>query len=358
MNARAPQVQELIRSTLPSTRPHLAVPVPLDPAGVRGPTKRQAERSSAWRRSSRGLYLPAQVDDDVPEQRILEAAMTLPFSAPGLTGWAALRWRGATWFSGRRNDGQRLPVTLLVSDHKIRAQPGVVVCEERRSFADGELLDGVPVVCAACAVAFEMRYAASIREAVVAFEMAAFHDLLSIAELASHLACLNGWTGVPQARQALALLDENSWSPQESRLRLLWMTAGLPALLTNRPVFDRTGRHIATPDLFDTSTGLAIEYDGRHHLAAAQRWRDRAREEAMRHAGIEAVTVVEGDQQRPTELLLRLRGARERARAAGHRRRMWTVTPPPWWVPTWTVAQRRQLDADQRRRLLRYRLSD
>ncbi|MFS3127190.1 hypothetical protein ACLM5J_02165 [Nocardioides sp. Bht2] len=355
MSCRRHPIQEQIRSMLPSARPHLAVPVAVDPDGVNGPTKRQAEVSRGWRRTSRGLYLPTSVDAALPEQRIVEAAMCLPSQAAGLTGWAALRWRGATWFGGRRANGEEVPVTLLVGDHKVREQPGFVVSEERRSFANWEILDGVPVACAAGAVAFDMRYAPSQREAVVTFEMAAFHDLVSVAELASYLACLNGWTGVRQAREALGLLDENSWSPQESRLRLLWMAAGLPSLLSNRPIFDQWGRHIATPDLFEPQSGLAIEYDGRAHLESAQRRRDVARAEAMRRAGLEVVVVVEGEQRRPDELLDRLQAALSRARVGAANSRLWTTTPPSWWVPTWTVEQRRQLDFEQRRRILGHR---
>jgi len=37
--------------------------------------------------------------------------------------------------------------------------------------------------------------------------------------------------------------------------------------------------------------------------------------------------------------------------------RAWTIEPPPWWISTTTVAERRSLDQAQRERLLRYRLT-
>jgi hypothetical protein len=49
--------------------------------------------------------------------------------------------------------------------------------------------------------------------------------------------------------------------------------------------------------------------------------------------------------------------ARERARFAAPGRRAWTVEPPAWWIRTDTVARRRALDEDQRRRMLGYRIS-
>lgn len=75
----------------------LTDPVRPDPRGVRGPTPKQA-RGPYWRRTSRGLFVPAEVDGGLPEQRVVEAAAVLP-AFGGVTGWGALRWMGAQWCS-------------------------------------------------------------------------------------------------------------------------------------------------------------------------------------------------------------------------------------------------------------------
>src|SRR5512141_2665922 len=107
----------------------LVWPVRIDPLGRAGPTRAQA-RSRRWRRCSRGLYLPAEVELTV-EQRIVEAAALLP-AYGGVTGWAALRWLGGTWFDGAaRNSQDQRPVVLALGDRTIRPKPDIRTSEER-----------------------------------------------------------------------------------------------------------------------------------------------------------------------------------------------------------------------------------
>ncbi len=64
-----------------------------------------------WRRSSHGMFVPADEAAGEVEQRIVEAAAVLPWFG-GVTGWAALRWLGALWFGGEAADGiTRCPST-------------------------------------------------------------------------------------------------------------------------------------------------------------------------------------------------------------------------------------------------------
>jgi hypothetical protein len=125
--------------------------------------------------------------------------------------------------------------------------------------------------------------------------------------------------------------------------------------LCNVPVFDRSGRHLGTPDLFDPVAGVAGEYDSALHLVGAQRRRDRNREERFRGVGLEYFSLFTGDmadRDRTVEMMHRVR---QRARFAGEHDRAWTLDTPPWWVPTFTVEQRRLLEPWQRERWLRLR---
>ena len=331
----------------------MTLPTRVDPLGLRGPTRKKA-RGREWRRTSRGWFVPADAPSDSPEQRILEASVVLPLGGC-VSGWSALRWAGGFWFTGTRADQSLRPVQLHTGDHNIRPQEGFVISEERISFLDMRVIDGVPVASPAFAAGFEMRYAPTPGEAAVVFEMAAYNDLLSREELAAQLVELDGWTGIPQARAVLPELDENYWSPQEVRLHQIWRQAELPPLLVNRPVFDRAGNHLATPDLLDEEAGLALEYDGAHHLDLHRRRADRGREERLRHAGIEYVTVVADDARDLDSLHGRLRRARARARFAAPSARGWTTELPAWWVPTFTVEQRRELRRSARETWLRLR---
>ena len=298
--------------------------------------------------------MPADVSRDVVEQRIVEAAAVLPPGA-AVTGWAALRWAGGVWFDGLGPDGTgELPVTLAVGDSTIGSQPGFEISEEHLRPYDLELIDGLPVTSPERSVTYLMRHADTLLEAVIAVDMAAYNDLVSVAEVAAYVPTMPAWTGIQQCRTATALANENAWSPREVGVRLTWERhARLPRLLANQPVFDTRGRHIGTPDLLDEEAGVVIEYDGALHLAGAQRRRDRDREEALRRVGLEYLTVLAGDPQ--PHLVARMQSVRQRAVSRPARPREWTTEFPDWWTPTASVDQRRSLDQVQRDRLLRLR---
>lgn len=335
--------------------PLLVRPVRVDPSGDHGPTKRQAQ-GRHWRRSSRGLYLPATVDATVPEQRILEAAAVLP-EVGGVTGWAGLRWAGAAWFDGLTPGGKSLlDVDLATCYQDIRSQPGFHVWQERLGPVEVERLDDVQMTTPVRSLFFAMRYAPSVREAVKCMDMAAFSDICSISEARDYFLAHPGWTGVPQARDALDLADENSWSPAETGLRIVWVVdAGLPHPLCNRPVFDRRGNLIGAPDLLDPESGACGEYDGTLHLKTAQRARDNQRAARFRDHGLEPFNIMSTDMTNRSVVAEQMHAARRRAKWEAESRRTWTTTPPPWWLETHTVALRRALDAEQRARILRHR---
>jgi hypothetical protein len=335
-------------------RPGLVAPVRVDPNGVDGPSPRQA-RSKRWRRTSRGFYVPSSVGQSV-EQRIVEAAAPLP-TGGGVTGWAALRWCGATWFDGLTPSGkEELPVVLASCYGDIRAQDGFMVCQERLSRCDVTTVDGLPVTIPARSVCFEMRYARTLRDAVVAFDMAAFADLVTTEEQWAYILDHPGWTGIPQARDVMTLVDENSWSPWETRLRVVWiLVAGLPAPLCNRPLFDHDGRHIGTPDIFDPDAGVVGEYDGAAHLNSAQRAKDLSREAVFRRHGLEYFAVVGADMSSHATVAERMADAHRRGRSRRTTRPSWTLTPPSWWTESHTVEQRRALTGRARAAVLRQR---
>lgn len=252
--------------------------------------------------------------------------------------------------------GRELPVPLLVPNHRIRTQPGFTISAERMTPDDRFVADGLPVTSAVRALAFEMRYADSLVEAVKLMDLAAAADLVSREEARRYTEeYLSGWTGVDRCRQAVALADENCWSRMETEMRLHWLMLGIRRILCNHPVFDLNGRHIGTPDLLDPEAGLLGEYDGAVHLEGKQRAKDLRREGAFRRVGLECVTMMAGDRRDPADFLQRTLDARRRGLAAAGEPRRWTVEPPAWWTPTVTVAQRRALTAEQRARFLRRR---
>ena len=330
-------------------RPGLVAPVRVDPAGLTGPTRAQA-RGRRWRTTSRGLHVPVSAPSDDPQQRSVEAAALLRDDREAVTGWAALHWLGARWFDGTRADGSQRPVPLVTS-REVSGRPGVLVSQEHLRHREVVSVDGLAVTVPVRSVSFETRYAGSWWDAVVALDMACYSDLVTIDEMAAYAAVIGPWTGIGQLRKAVSHADENAWSPREVVMRLRWTEeAERPRPSCNIPVFDRHGRHLGTPDLFDSRHGVAGEYEGAVHLAGSQRVRDVRREALFREAGVEVVTMLADEP--PGAFVLRLHQAYDRA---GRHARGWTVVPPPWWVPTDTVARRRALTPSQCDRLLGYR---
>lgn len=321
-----------------------------------GPTPWQA-RSGRWRKTGWGHYVPA----DTPvtaRQRVVEAAALWPGGA--VTGWAALAWRRACWFAGTATDGSSLPVDIHVGVARGPRRQRDVAAATQESAPPWavERLGGIRVVLSIWAVAFAMRHAGSVAEAVRVFDMAAYDDLVTIEELTRCTKDVMGIrTGVPQLRAALPLLSENSWSPQEPGMRCIWhVQAGRPMPLANRPVFDLAGRHIGTPDMIDVEAGVYGQYEGAAvHLVGAQRSSDIRQDAVYRDLGLEGVTMVAADLSDPRPFIGRLGEAYARAGRRASTERRWLLEPPPWWVPTVTVAQRRALVGPQRDRLLAYR---
>lgn len=327
---------------------------PLRRTDVDGPSDWET-RSGAFRRAAQGLWVPAGVEP-TPEQRIVEGAAVLP-GYGAVTGWAALRWCGALWFEGLDRDQRPRPVPVAVgTEHAVRPRAGVELSQEILPPGTIRRVRGLRVTSPLWSLAYEMRKAPSEEAALVAFELAAMHDLVSIAELDEFVRS-SLWVrqGVPRLRELLPHLDENSWSPMEPVMRQTWCRADFPKPLTNRPVFTWDGRFVGTPDMVDPDAGVYGLYDGGLHLAGEVRHGDVAKEAAYRALGLEGVIMMSGDLADREPFVARLREAYARAGRRPPVERRWLAEPPSWWIPTFTVEQRRALSPEQRARFLRYR---
>lgn len=284
--------------------------------------------------TSRGLYVPAGVDRSLPEQRILEQAARLPRGA-AVSGWAALRIRGARYFDGLAVDGRtQLPVPLLVPTRtRLTARPGAAVVRSDDGLAGLEVVHGVPCVPPVRAVYDQVRLGASLREAVVVVDMAVAANLASLREIDEAIAEWAGNRGIELLRRARALAVDRSASPMESRFRLIWvLDAGLPTPRCNWPVADREGRYVGKPDLLDEHLGIVGEYDGRDHRGRERHRQDVGRADGFARVGLECATVVGGDIADRALVVRRIRDAIERRRSST-RPRAWLLkaNPPPLW---------------------------
>jgi hypothetical protein len=152
-----------------------------------GPTRGQAA-GGRWRRSSRGLYVPAAVSDTVVEQRIVEQAARLP-AGGAVTGWAALGLAGANYFDGLGEGGRsRLPVPLALGvEGTLKPAAGAVISREPLDAAEVRVLHDVPCTVPVRALFDEMRRG-NARAAAVAMDMAAAARLIAIWQMTDYLA--------------------------------------------------------------------------------------------------------------------------------------------------------------------------
>jgi hypothetical protein len=314
------------------TRPDdLVLPLRVGTPG--GPT-RSAVRGRGWRRTSPGFYVPSDVDPAPVEQRILEQSVRLGDDG-GVTAWAALRWYGAAYFDGLADRGRRqLPVPLLVLGRNVRPGPGFAPSWEQFAPSERRIVAGLPCASVQRALFDEMRRTGSVRDAVVALDMAAAAKLISVALMTIYVTHRPAWTGVPMVRKALALATNDSKSPPESRMRLVWQVdAALPEPVCNQPLFSRSGQLLGSPDLLDPVSGTVVEYDGADHLVEDRRRHDLDREALFRDHGLEYLTVVAGMLSDRERLAGRMRAVRGRSRFAAPEDRRWTLEHPPWFEP-------------------------
>lgn len=264
---------------------------------------------------------------ELPEQRIMEQSMRLPPDG-AVTGWAGCRLHGAQFFDGLAQDGRTLiPVTLAVgksgknrSDHRARVFYDAIAAGERVR------RHGVPTLTPVRCVVDAIRHAQHYEEAVIAADMMAAAELVAIEQIRQYaLTCRGG----SRIRSALDLASEFSRSPNETRLRLIWVLAAkLPAPLVNCPIRDLSGRLLGTADLLDPESGLVAEFDGADHRTAAQQSRDAAKDAALRQVGLEVVRVTGLDLGDPGRVVTRLHEALARTVCEPETQRRWRAFPP------------------------------
>lgn len=142
------------------------------------------------------------------------------------------------------------------------------------------------------------------------------------AAIARQLAAAIGRTGVPRARQAIAMLDPSSESVGESYSRVRFVEAGVPTPVLQYDVWSRDGDFLGRSDFAWPELGTLGEFDGivkysgrfgqttQGALVAEKRREDRIRDE-----GWQVVRWTWDELAEPAPLIARL----ERAFARGRR---------------------------------------
>jgi len=309
-------------------------------AGLRG-YGRRALRGPEIDHRRRAVYCPAAADPLSPHTRIADACADLSADVV-VGGWAAAwlhliaaegasgsrREELAEYFSGSAADGTLQPLLLCAPPRaRLGARPGVRVFRstvpesERAESGSGPLTSPVRT-------AFDLARLGPWEDAVIALDLLRSGlglDLESLQELCRER---RGWRGVTQVRRALSASEPGVESPQETRLRLTWVSTGLPRPRCNVLVGTLGGDVIARVDLIDGRAGVVGEYDGAFHSSSRARQSDAARQERLEDVGLVVVRSTADDVRTWADRLRwghRLVGAYRRASERSASTRRWRI---------------------------------
>lgn len=278
-----------------STPPELLVgPFLVRDAVGRGLLTRRQVDSQVWQRLLRGVYVHQSVEV-TPHVRLDAARLAM---APDTVAAGLL----AAWLHGAwaPTPGRLVPLDVT---RPVPASGDALGGLERRrltlrgspdwgggsvghSAIDEDVveLDGVRLT-SPLRTCFDLMRERRLVEAVVVADAFLFATGLPPVLLSTYVADRRRWPGVREARIAVGLARQGVRSPGETRLRMVYVLAGLPEPWVNVPVLDGRGVLLGTPDLLARDEPVAMEYDGGYHDEEDQPFADRRRQNRLTSLG-------------------------------------------------------------------------
>lgn len=171
-----------------------------------------------------------------------------------IAGRAAAALHGAKWVDAST------PVEIIANHG--RRRPGVIVHEERIAPDEITYVGELPVTSVARTALDLGRHLPRDRAIAHLDALAAATGVTAVDALAL-IDRYRGARGVRRARAALALMDGGAQSPEETRVRLMLIDAGLPAPRTQIRLAD--GYDEAFLDMGYDEPMVGLDYDGLHH---------------------------------------------------------------------------------------------
>jgi hypothetical protein len=232
----------------------------------------------SWRHLLPDVYVAA---DAVVDHRTWCSAVALNLPASGaIDRYSAAFLHGVDLLAADAPVSVTVPTrTHLWAHPRIRTFRTAALAPE-----DVVEVDGMPVTTP-LRTAFDLGRQPHLGPAVVALDAMCHVHLVTIADLADYAWPRRQLRGARLLRTRLQLVEPRSESVMESRLRLLFVTAGVPTPCAQHDVYDDDGRFVARVDLAWPELKTAAEYDGDHHREQGQFRRDVARLNALRAAG-------------------------------------------------------------------------
>ncbi len=240
-------------------------------------------RSRAWRRLFQGIYVDSSVAVTHPARCAVAADFVLPPDG-------VIAGRSAAQVYGVRMGDADDPVEVLVpTASPMGTYVGVIVHRGTLGADEVQHVDGIAVV-SPIVTCFQLAAWHGTVEAVTWIDGMLAVGVVSGEELVTRLRELAlerpRRRGFRRFARALMLADARSESPQESRLRVRLVLAGLPYPSVQYVVRDEHGSFVARVDLAYEKYRIAVEYDGAVHVGSAEQMHhDRKRLDALMGLG-------------------------------------------------------------------------
>lgn len=179
--------------------------------------------------------------------------------AATLVGHSAAAQLGSRWIPADA------PVELA---HSRRPPPNGITVRSDEIRPDEIRTTGGIACTTAARTAYDLGRRLPLDTAVIRIDALLNATRCAVADAATIADRYPGARGVRRFRVALDLVDGGAESPQETRLRLLLVRAGLPRPVTQIPVTNQWGRVVRRIDMGWPEWLVGAEYDGEQH------WKD------------------------------------------------------------------------------------
>ena len=255
-------------------------------------------RGPRFRKLGADTYVSAAVPDD--PRLAVHAAVVRAGPGAVVTGWSA-----CLWWKCDVLPWPPPPVELAAPDQRLRSAPGLTVCRSRIRDEDIAVEEGVRVTTT-LRTAYDLIARSDSDTGVVAADGLAHLGAFSAADLLALADDLGPRRGCRRIGEVAALMDPKAESPQETRVRLQLLRAGLSRPVTQFRVYDGS-REVARVDFAWPERKLALEYDGVDHTKEDRRGIDIDRIDELRRLGWTVIVVTSRQYRRPGWIESRVR---------------------------------------------------
>lgn len=219
----------------------------------------RGELRSRYRPLYRDVYVPLQHQICLRD-RAVGATLASPDAV--IAGVAASAMHGAKWVD------DDVPVELIAT---VRRQRGLIVRRETLQEEEVTTIGRVRVTTPARTI-FDLGRHLARAQAVERMDALMNARSVSLEDVALIAKRHPGARGLRRLRVALPLADAGAESPPETRLRLLFVDAGLPRPTTQFVVHDESGHYVRRIDMCWKQFKVGAEYDGAQHLTSRRQY--------------------------------------------------------------------------------------